>query len=122
MLFPLNLTDMETCYKAFRTELVQSIPLRNDRFGFEPELTIKLAQRRARIFETCIIYHGRTYEEGKKTGLKDAVDAVLVMLRTALSRDVYKDSGPATLEALSVAPRFNRWRRSNPISAARFWK
>lgn len=71
----LNLTDMETCYKAFRTSLVKTIPLRSNRFGIEPELTIKLARRQARIYETPISYHGRTYEEGKKIGLKDAFEA-----------------------------------------------
>src|ERR1017187_10557875 len=65
----LNLTDMETCYKAFRTSLLQSIPIRSDRFGLEPELTIKLAKRRVRVYETPIDYHGRTYDEGKKIGL-----------------------------------------------------
>jgi glycosyltransferase involved in cell wall biosynthesis len=104
-----NLTDMETCYKAFRTSLIQSIPIRSNRFGIEPELTIKLAQRQARIYETPVTYHGRTYEEGKKIGLKDAFQALYVILKTGLTRDIYKDSGPETLEALSAAPRFNRW-------------
>ena len=105
----INLTDMETCYKAFRTSLVQSIPLRSERFGIEPELTIKLAKRQVRIYEVPISYNGRTYEEGKKIGLKDAFDALYVILRTGLSSNIYKDSGPETLEALSVAPKFNRW-------------
>jgi glycosyltransferase involved in cell wall biosynthesis len=105
----LNLTDMETCYKAFRTSLIQSIPIRSNRFGFEPEITIKLAQRQARIFETPVSYHGRTYEEGKKIGFRDAVQALYVILKTALSRDIYKDSGPETLDALSAAPKFNQW-------------
>ena len=105
----LNLTDMETCYKAFRTSLLQSIPIRSDRFGLEPELTIKLAKRRVRVYETAIDYHGRTYDEGKKIGLKDAFDAVYVILRYALSRDIYKDSGPDILDALAGAHRFNRW-------------
>lgn len=104
-----NLTDMETCYKAFRTSLIQSIPIRSNRFGIEPEITIKLAQRQARIYETPITYHGRTYEEGKKIGFKDALQAFYVILKTGLTRDIYKDSGPETLEALSAAPRFNRW-------------
>jgi glycosyltransferase involved in cell wall biosynthesis len=104
-----NLTDMETCYKACRTSLLQSIPLRSDRFGIEPELTIKLARRRVRIYETPISYHGRTYEEGKKIGIKDAFQAVWVILRTAFTSDLYKDSGPGILHALSAAPRFNRW-------------
>jgi glycosyltransferase involved in cell wall biosynthesis len=105
----LNLTDMETCYKVFRTSLLKSIPLRSDRVGIEPELTIKTAKRQVRIYETPISYHGRTYEEGKKIGLKDAIEAVYVILRYALTNDIYKDSGPDILHALSKAPRFNRW-------------
>src|SRR5208282_2368457 len=105
----LNLTDMETCYKAFRTSLLKSIPIRSQRFGVEPELTIKVARRQVRIYETPISYHGRTYEEGKKIGLKDAIEAVYVILRYAFTNDIYKDSGPDVLHALSKAPRFNRW-------------
>jgi glycosyltransferase involved in cell wall biosynthesis len=104
-----NLTDMETCYKAFRTSLLKSIPIRSERFGIEPELTIKTARRQVRIYETPISYHGRTYEEGKKIGLKDALAAVFVILRYAFTNDLYKDSGPDILHALSKAPRFNRW-------------
>jgi len=89
MVSNLNLTDMETCYKAFRTPLLKSIPIRRNRFGFEPELTIKVAKRRARIYEAPISYHGRTYEEGKKIGLRDAVDAVWVILRYSMTRDLY---------------------------------
>jgi SAM-dependent methyltransferase len=105
----LNLTDMETCYKAFRTSLVQSIPLRSNRFGIEPELTIKLARREVRIYETPISYHGRTYLGGKKIGLKDAVQAIAVILRYAFTKDIYVNSGPEILEALSDARRFNDW-------------
>lgn len=105
----LNLTDMETCYKAFRTSLLQSIPIRSDRFGLEPELTIKLARRQVRIYETPIDYHGRTYDEGKKIGLKDAFDAVYVILRFAFTSDLYKNAGPDILDALADARRFNRW-------------
>ena len=105
----LNLTDMETCYKAFRTSLLKSIPLRSQRFGIEPEITIKTAKRQVRIYETPISYHGRTYEEGKKIGLKDAFEAVYIILRYAFTNDIYKDSGPDILHALSKAPRFNRW-------------
>jgi glycosyltransferase involved in cell wall biosynthesis len=105
----LNLTDMETCYKAFRTALVQSIPIRSNRFGIEPELTIKLARRDARIFEVPIRYHGRTYEEGKKVRLRDAIEALYVILKNALTRDIYKDSGPKTLESISIASNFNAW-------------
>jgi glycosyltransferase involved in cell wall biosynthesis len=105
----LNLTDMETCYKACRTSLLQSIPLRSDRFGIEPELTIKLAQREVRIYETPISYHGRTYDEGKKIGFRDALAAFAVILRYWLITDIHKDSGPEILEVLAGAPRFNRW-------------
>ncbi|MEO7649333.1 MAG: glycosyltransferase, partial [Bryobacteraceae bacterium] len=104
-----NLTDMETGYKAFRTSLLQSIPLRSNRFGIEPELTIKVAKRQVRIYETPISYYGRTYEEGKKIGFKDAIEAVWVILRYAFTKDIYKDEGAGTLHALSGAPRFNRW-------------
>jgi glycosyltransferase involved in cell wall biosynthesis/2-polyprenyl-3-methyl-5-hydroxy-6-metoxy-1,4-benzoquinol methylase len=108
----LNLTDMETCYKVFRTSLLQSIPIRSNRFGIEPELTIKVAKRQARIFEVPITYHGRTYEEGKKIGAKDAVNALWVILRFWFSSDIYKDTGdtgPDILDALADANRFNRW-------------
>jgi len=105
----LNLTDMETGYKAFRTSLLQSIPIRSLRFGVEPELTIKLARRQVRIYETPISYYGRTYEEGKKIGFRDAVEAIYVILRFALTKDIYKEEGAETLHALSGAPRFNRW-------------
>jgi glycosyltransferase involved in cell wall biosynthesis len=104
-----NLTDMETCYKAVRTSLLQSIPLRSNRFGIEPELTIKLARRRARIYETPISYHGRTYEEGKKIGMKDAFQAIWVIARCAFTADIYNGSGPNVLYELSGASRFNRW-------------
>jgi len=105
----LNLTDMETCYKAFRTSLLQSIPIRSQRFGFEPEITIKLAQRQARIFETAVSYNGRTYEEGKKIGLRDAFEAFWVILKTAFSRDIYAAKDKDILDAFASAPNFNRW-------------
>jgi glycosyltransferase involved in cell wall biosynthesis len=105
----LNLTDMETCYKAFRTSLLQSIPLRSQRFGFEPEITIKLAKRQARIYETPISYSGRTYDEGKKIGLQDAFEAFWVILKTALSRDIYFAKDKEILDAFAGAPNFNRW-------------
>ena len=77
----LNLTDMETCYKVFRRELIQSIVLEEDRFGFEPEVTSKLARSGARIYEVGISYHGRTYEEGKKIGVRDGVRALWCILK-----------------------------------------
>jgi glycosyltransferase involved in cell wall biosynthesis/ubiquinone/menaquinone biosynthesis C-methylase UbiE len=105
----LNLTDMETCYKMFRTPLLQSIPIRSDRFGIEPELTIKIAKRQARIFEVPISYYGRTYEEGKKIGTIDALNALWVILRFWLSSDIYASEGPEILDSLADANRFNRW-------------
>ena len=77
----LNLTDMETCYKAMRREIVDRLDLRSRRFGIEPEITCKVSRMRARIFEVPISYHGRTYEEGKKIGLKDAFQAVWAILK-----------------------------------------
>lgn len=105
----LNLTDMETCYKAFRTSLLKSIPLRSNRFGIEPEITIKLAQRGVTIYETPISYHGRTYEEGKKIGAKDGLQALVTIVRYAFVRDIYAESGGQILDVLAAAPRFNRW-------------
>jgi glycosyltransferase involved in cell wall biosynthesis len=112
MVADLNLTDMETCYKAFRLSLVKSIPLRSNRFGIEPELTIKLAQRHACLYELPISYHGRTYAEGKKIGLKDAVQAFFTILRFGFTRDVYLDNGSKILDALAYTPRFNEWMAS----------
>jgi glycosyltransferase involved in cell wall biosynthesis len=72
----INLSDMETCYKVFRGEIIRSIEIEEDRFGFEPEITAKVARRRCRIYEIGISYEGRTYEEGKKIGWKDGVAAL----------------------------------------------
>jgi glycosyltransferase involved in cell wall biosynthesis len=105
----LNLTDMETGYKAFRTSLAKSIPLRSERFGFEPEITIKFAKRHARIYEVPISYEGRTYEDGKKIGLKDAFEAVWTIFRFGMTADIYTDPAAEILDAFSVAPRFNQW-------------
>jgi len=78
----LNLTDMEVCYKVFRREIIQQISLKEERFGFEPEVTAKIAKIRGlRIYEVGIAYHGRTYEEGKKIGLRDALRAVWCILK-----------------------------------------
>lgn len=82
----LNLTDMETCYKAFRREVIQAIPIEEDRFGFEPEITAKVARGRYRVYEVPISYHGRTYEEGKKIGWKDGVRALYAILKFTLKR------------------------------------
>jgi glycosyltransferase involved in cell wall biosynthesis len=105
----LNLTDMETCYKAFRVSLARSIPIRSNRFGIEPEITIKFAKRQASIYEVPISYHGRTYDEGKKIGAKDAVSALWVILRGYFTRDIYLDPGAHILDSLAGTKRFNRW-------------
>jgi hypothetical protein len=83
MFTDLNLTDMETCYKVFRREVIQQLPLRQNRFGFEPEVTAKVARRGWRIFEVPITYNGRSYAEGKKIGWKDGVQAIWCILRYA---------------------------------------
>ena len=77
----LNLTDMETCYKVFRREIIQGITIEEDRFGFEPEITAKVARGRWRIYEVGISYSGRTYDEGKKIGWKDGVRALVCILK-----------------------------------------
>ena len=81
MLTNINLTDMETCYKVFRRDLIQSIPLQENRFGFEPEITVKLAKRNVRIYEVGISYAGRTYAEGKKIGWKDGFSALRCLVK-----------------------------------------
>jgi glycosyltransferase involved in cell wall biosynthesis len=77
----LNLTDMETCYKAFRASVVRDLVITEDRFGFEPEITAKLAKTRCRIYEVGISYAGRTYEEGKKVSWKDGIRAIYAILK-----------------------------------------
>jgi glycosyltransferase involved in cell wall biosynthesis len=77
----LNLTDLETCYKAFRAPLVKNLRLREDRFGFDPEITAKLSKTRCRIYEVGVSYNGRTYAEGKKVDWKDGVRAIYAILR-----------------------------------------
>jgi glycosyltransferase involved in cell wall biosynthesis len=91
----LNLTDMETCYKVFRREVIQSIPLEEDRFGFEPEVTVKIAKRRLRIYEVGISYSGRTYEEGKKIGWKDGFRAIWCLVKFSLQEPRVKRSTSA---------------------------
>ena len=82
----LNLTDMETCYKVFRREVLQKIAIEENRFGFEPEITAKVAKLRVRVFEVGISYAGRTYEEGKKIGWKDGVRALWCIIKYNLLR------------------------------------
>ena len=82
----LNLTDMEACYKVFKRELIQSVTLEENRFGFEPEIVAKIARTGARIYEVAISYHGRTYAEGKKIGWKDGISALRCILKYGLLR------------------------------------
>ncbi|MBS1850686.1 MAG: glycosyltransferase family 2 protein [Acidobacteria bacterium] len=86
----INLSDMETCYKAFRREVIQNIPLEENRFGFEPEITVKVAKRGLRIYEVGISYWGRTYEEGKKIGWKDGFRALWVLLKYSFREPVHR--------------------------------
>ena len=110
MVSNLNLTDVWTCYKAVRTGLLKSIPL-SERFPIEPELTIKLAKRNARIFETPIRYAGRTYAEGKKIGFRDALLGIWAVVRFGIRDDIYTDDeyGSQILSRLARARRFNAW-------------
>jgi glycosyltransferase involved in cell wall biosynthesis len=111
LLSDLNLTDVETCYKAVRTSLLQSIPIRSNDFRFEIEVSFKLGKRGARIFEVPISYAGRSYTEGKKIHFIDAVLAVWAMLRWKAIDDLYdpKRYGSNVLVAMSQVPHFNRW-------------
>ena len=86
MLNDLNITDMETCYKAFTREVVKAISIEENRFGIEPELTAKVAKMRLRIYEVPISYQGRTYAEGKKIGWKDGVRAVYCIVKYGIRR------------------------------------
>lgn len=107
----LNLSDMETCYKMVRTELLKSIPLESRDFRIEPELTIKLAKRGARLFEVPISYSGRTYQEGKKINWKDGLLALGAISKFAVSDHIYTadEFGSEILARFSRAPRFTRW-------------
>jgi glycosyltransferase involved in cell wall biosynthesis len=110
MVTNLNLTDMETGYKAFRAELIKSIPIRSNRFGVEPELTAKLAKVRARIYEVPISYAGRSYWEGKKIRWTDGLAALWTIVRYAFVDDQDNaDPGYRTLLQLARAERYNRW-------------
>jgi SAM-dependent methyltransferase len=106
----LNLTDMETCYKAVRADVLKELRLRSERFGIEPEMTTRLAQSGARIYEVPISYHGRTYAEGKQIGWRDGMEAMWLLFKfrfidTRATRDVAR----ATLESLGRSPQIARW-------------
>ena len=106
----LNVTDMETCYKVFRTDLLKSIPIRSDRFGFEPEITMKVSKRKLRVYEVPISYHGRTYEEGKKIGWKDGAKALGVILYFWIIDDLYAETyGRGLLNSLTGTPQYQSW-------------
>ncbi len=101
---------METCYKVFRTDLLKSVPIRSDRFGFEPEIVMKAAKRNFRIYEVPISYHGRTYEEGKKIGWKDGVKALAVIFHFWLIDDLYSEPyGRGLLNNLTGTPQYLSW-------------
>lgn len=101
----LNLTDMETCYKLFRTDMVQRLDLRERRFGFEPEVTAKIARvPKVRIYEVGISYYGRTFEEGKKIGWKDGVRAIYCILKyNIFSKTVFRKDAVAPLKPQPAA-------------------
>jgi len=106
----LNLTDMETCYKAFRREVIQSIKLHSNRFGFEPEVTAKIAQRGYRVYEVPISYHGRDYWEGKKINWKDGFAAVWTILKYGVfTRGDAEPGGYVTLRRMAKLGKYNRW-------------
>jgi glycosyltransferase involved in cell wall biosynthesis len=106
----MNLTDMETCYKAFRAEILKRIPIRSDRFGLEPELTAKVAHLKCRVYEVPIAYHGRQYSEGKKIGWKDGVSALWTILRFTIRDDVGReDEGFTTLRRVEGLRRYTEF-------------
>ena len=81
MLSNINLTDMENCYKVFKSDIIKNIILKENRFGFEPEVTAKIAKKKVRIYEVGIKYYGRTYEQGKKIGWKDGISAIRCIIK-----------------------------------------
>ncbi len=110
MITNLNLTDMETCYKMFRREVVQSMRIESRRFGIEPEITAKVARRGYRVYEVPISYYGRTYEEGKKIGWKDAVSALWTIAKHGFREaEDPENVGHVTLERMAKLEPYNRW-------------
>lgn len=106
----LNLTDMETCYKAVRADILRSLRLTSQRFGIEPEITTRLAQWGARIYEVPISYHGRTYFEGKNIGWRDGVQAIWLLVKFRFFDTAFSHrKGHETLESLGTAPSLARW-------------
>lgn len=105
----LNLTDMETCYKVFTRDVASRLDLRSNRFGVEPEITCKVSRLRARVYEVPISYNGRTYAEGKKIGLKDAVQAAWTILRYSRWEAPRDDVGAVTLRRMARLGVYNKW-------------
>ena len=106
----LNLTDIETCYKAFRSSVLKTIPIRSNRFGIEPEITAKIAKRNLRIFEVPISYYGRTYHQGKKITWKDGIAAIYTIVKYGIIDDAFAEEyGQAILHDMQEAPNFSRW-------------
>jgi glycosyltransferase involved in cell wall biosynthesis len=106
----LNLTDMETCYKVFRTDIIKRLNLQSNRFGMEPEITAKLAKMGCRIYEIPISYHGREYWEGKKIGWKDGFSAIWTIVKYSLTDGgAGEDPGYVTLRRMRNARRYNDW-------------
>lgn len=110
VLTDLNLTDMETGYKAFRAGVLKTMPIRSRRFGVEPEITAKIAKRRLKIYEVPVSYDGRTYLEGKKIRFKDSVTALLTIFYFYFVDDLYDERyGHATLKSMELATHFTNW-------------
>ena len=105
----LNLTDMETCYKMLVRDVANRLDLQSKDFGIEPEITCKIARMRARVFEVPISYNGRTYEEGKKIGLKDAFKAIWVLIKYCRWEAPADDVGAITLRRMASLAPYNRW-------------
>lgn len=106
----LNLTDMETCYKVFRMSNLKTIPIRSNGFGIEPEITAKIAKRKFRIYEVPISYSGRTYNEGKKIGFKDAIIALWTILKFRVIDDLYDEKyGEEILRSMELATKYSKW-------------
>lgn len=111
MLTDLNLTDMETCYKVFRADVIKGLNLKSERFGIEPEMTAKLAKMRYRIYEVPITYSGRSYAEGKKIGMKDGFEALFSIVRYSLLDSDYVKGGVVeeTLSKMNALEKFNQY-------------
>ena len=105
----LNLTDMETCYKVFKSDIIKAIPIRSDRFGFEPEVTAKVAKLGCRVYEVPISYRGRSVAEGKKITWVDGLKAIGVILKYAVVNDLGLDRGHMVLKVMERAGEYNRW-------------